>query len=71
MLPPDAVNVTEPPLQKVVEPDGVMTIVGVGFTVTLVGADAAVQPAANVPVTVKVPVAETVMVAVVAPVLHR
>ena len=71
MLPPEAVSVTDPPLQNVVEPDGVITIVGVGFTVTFVEADAAVQPCADVPVTVKVPVAETVMVAVVAPVLQR
>jgi hypothetical protein len=44
---------------------------GVGFTVTLVGAEAAEQPAAEVPVTVKIPVEETVMVAVVAPLLHK
>ena len=47
-----------------------MTTLGVGFTVTLVEVDAAVQPAAEVPVTVKVPEAVAVIVAVVAPLLH-
>ena len=47
-----------------------MTTLGVGFTVTLVELDAAVQPAAEVPVTVKEPEAVALMVEVVAPLLH-
>ena len=49
--PADAVSVTEPPWQNVVSPEGVMVgVVGV-FTVTLVAADAALQPFASVTVT--------------------
>ena len=33
-VPPDPVRVTEPPAQKVVGPDGVITTVGRAFTVT-------------------------------------
>ena len=33
-VPPDPVRVTEPPVQKVVGPEGVITAVGRAFTVT-------------------------------------
>lgn len=39
----EAINVTEPPLQKDVGPAAVMVATGVGFTVTVVAADVAVQ----------------------------
>ena len=48
-----------------------MTTVGVGFTVTGIGAETAEQPAEDVPVTVKLPAEKTVIDAVVAPVLHK
>ena len=46
-----AVKVTDPPLQNVVGPSGVMVGDGNGFTVTTVGIDVAEQPFALVPVT--------------------
>jgi hypothetical protein len=64
-----AVKVVAAPLQMVDVPDTV--IVGFGLTVMVVGAEAEAQPAAEVPVTVKVPVADTVMAAVVEPLLHK
>ena len=48
----DAVRVTEPPLQNVVVPEGVIVTTGVGFTVTTVPEAAeAVQPFTSVIVT--------------------
>ena len=46
-----AVKVTLPPLQKVVGPLAVITAGGLAFTVTVVGADVALQPDALVTVT--------------------
>jgi len=46
-----AVSVTEPPLQNVVGPDGVIAAAGSAFTVTAVGALVALQPLAFVTVT--------------------
>ena len=63
------VKVTEPPVQKVVEPLAVMFAVGKGFTVTAVAAE--VPPQVPVVVTVKLPLVVTVMLCVVAPVLHK
>ena len=48
---PLAVSATEPPLQKVVGPPGVITIVGFGLTVT-VTVCVLLQPFVLVPVTV-------------------
>jgi len=70
-VPPLAVSVTPPPEQKVVAPLGVIVAVGSGFTVTVVLAGAEVHPFASVVVTVYVPLAFTVMAAVVAPVDQR
>jgi hypothetical protein len=66
---PDAVRVTLLPEQKVVEPEGVITTVGNGFTVTTTEA-VPVQPPALVPVTIYVPPVVAVMAAVVAPLDH-
>ena len=46
-----AVSVTEPPAQNEVEPDGVMVACGWALTVTVVGAEVALQPFALVTVT--------------------
>ena len=62
-----AVRVTLPPLQKVVGPDALIVAAGAGFTVTLVGDDVALHPAASVTVTVNEPVLVTVMDGEVAP----
>jgi len=70
-VPPDAVRVTLPPAQKVVGPEGVMVAVGSGLTVTVCEAGAEVQPFASVTVTVNVPLVDTVIAAVVAPVDQR
>jgi hypothetical protein len=43
LYPAGALSVTLPPWQKVVGPPGVTVVDGAGFTVTAVGADAAVQ----------------------------
>lgn len=48
---PPAVSVTLPPAQNVVGPLGVIVATGVGSTVTVVGADIALQPLALVTVT--------------------
>ena len=60
-LPAEAVKVTDPPAQKVVGPPVVIVgVAGVGFTVTVVGADVALQPEAPT-VTEYVPEVETVI----------
>jgi hypothetical protein len=46
------VSVTLPPSQNVVGPDAVMVATGLGLTVTVTGADVALQPLAFVTVTV-------------------
>ena len=46
-----AVSVTEPPVQNVVAPEGVMVAAGAVFTVTVVAADVVLQPLALVTVT--------------------
>jgi hypothetical protein len=51
-VPPEAVSVTLPPVQKVVVPEGVMIAVGSGLTVTVCEAGAELQPFASVVVTV-------------------
>jgi hypothetical protein len=51
-MPPEAVRVTLPPVQKVVGPEGVMVAVGSGLTVTVWLAGAEEQPFASVVVTV-------------------
>ena len=49
----EEVNVTEPPSQNVVGPPAVTTsVVGVGFTVTVIGTDVAEHPFPSVYVTV-------------------
>ena len=70
-VPPLAVSVTFPPVQKVVGPFGVIVAVGSGFAVTVVLAGVDVQVFASVVVTVYVPDAFTVIAAVVAPVDQR
>ena len=60
-----AVRVTEPPWQKVVGPEGVITAVGNGLTVTVLFFES-VHPLAFVAVTVYVPPELTVIAAVVA-----
>ena len=49
--PLDAVSVTLPPAQNVVEPPAVMLATGLAFAVTTVGVDIALQPFASVTVT--------------------
>ena len=49
--PLDAVSVTLPPAQNVVGPPAVIVAVGIGLTVTTVGAEVALQPFAFVTVT--------------------
>ena len=44
VLPPDAFSVTDPPVQKVVLPKGVIAATGSGFTVTVCVAVAVPQP---------------------------
>jgi len=61
------VRVTLPPEQNVVGPDVEMDAVTGAVSVTTVAADVPEHPAAFVPVTVKVPDAETVMVGDVEP----
>lgn len=68
----EEVNTTDPPVQKVVGPPGVITgTLGAGFTVTVVGADAATHPEPFPTVTVYEPEAETVIDCVVSPVDHK
>jgi hypothetical protein len=59
------VSVTDPPWQKVVGPSGVITAIGKELTVTLM-LSVSVQPLALVTVTMYVPLADTVITAVVA-----
>ena len=66
-----AVSVTDPPVQNVVAPDGVMVAAGAAFTVTTVGTEAVLQPLAFVTVTLYDPEALTVIACVVAPVDQR
>jgi hypothetical protein len=61
------VSVTEPPAQKVVAPDAVMAAAGRSCTVTVTGAEAALQPFASVTVTVESPASVTSIDRVVAP----
>ena len=70
--PAGAVNVTKPPVQKVVEPFGVIVgVAGAAFTVTDVAALVALQPLALVTVTLYEPLAFTAIDCVVAPVDHE
>lgn len=69
-MPAGAVSVTLPPSQNVVGPEVVTVAVGGGVTVTVVGADVAVQPFASVTVTVNVPLLVTLIVGAVAPLDH-
>jgi hypothetical protein len=62
-----AVSVTEPPVQNVVGPDGVIVADGSAFTVTVVAAEVALQPLALVTVTLYEPEAVTLIDCVVAP----
>lgn len=66
-MPAGAVSVTLPPSQNVVAPLAAIVAVGPGLTVTVVGADVALQPAASVTVTVTVSVAAMTTDCVVAP----
>jgi hypothetical protein len=67
----DDVNVTLPPVQKVVGPLAeIVGALGNGFTVMVDEAVEDVQPLPSVTFTVYVPAALTVMDCVVAPVLH-
>ena len=53
MKPPGAVSVTLPPAQNVVGPPGVIVgVAGFELTVTVVGAEVALQPLPSVTVTV-------------------
>ena len=65
-----AVKLTLVPLQIFVVPAAVIAATGIGFTVTVVNADVAVQPLDPVKVTECVPLALTVIVGVIAPLLH-
>lgn len=71
MLAPEAVSVTLSFEQKLVGPDAVAVTVGVGFTVTVTGAETSEHPNALVAVTEYVPELFTRMVALVAPVDQR
>ena len=64
-------STTLPPAQKVVGPPALIVAIGSGFTVTLVAALMALQPLAAVTVTLYAPLAVTVMLCVVAPLLQR
>jgi hypothetical protein len=70
-VPALAVKVTDPPVQKVVAPDGVIVAVGNGFTVTDCAADVLEHPFELVTVTVKLPELTTLIACVVAPLLHN
>src|SRR6185436_18527608 len=63
----DAVSVTLLPAQNVVGPPAVIVALGSAFTVTVVGAEVALQPLASVTVTLYEPLALTLMDCVVAP----
>ena len=69
MPPPDAVSVTLPPVQNVVEPVGVIVAVAELTVTTLLVV--AVQPLAAVTVTVYVAAVVGLIAAVVAAVLHK
>ena len=72
MNPAGAVRVTEPPVQKVVEPFGVIVgVAGAAFTVTFVAALVALQPLALVTVTLYEPLTFTAIDCVIAPVDHE
>jgi hypothetical protein len=70
-LPALAVNTTEPPVQKLVTPLGVIVATGTGFTEIVVGVDVALHPAPFVTWTEYVPAAFTVMFCVVSPLDHK
>jgi hypothetical protein len=70
-LPALAVNTTEPPVQKLVTPLGVMVATGNGFTEIVVGVDVALHPAPFVTCTEYVPAVLTVMFCVVSPLDHK
>lgn len=69
----EELRVTDPPAQKVVGPPAVITgAAGIGFTVTVTGAEAGeTHPFASVCVTVKIPLLLTVMEFEVAPPDHK
>ncbi len=68
----DAVNVTDPPAQKVVGPPAVIAgVAGAGLTVADVAADVLVHPAAFDTVTVNEPEVVTMIDCVVAPFDHK
>lgn len=71
MLPPDAVNVTLPPWQKEVGPLAETFATGVGSTLTVTVPLVAEQPFTPVAVTLKLPLAVTLIEVVVAPLLQR
>ena len=66
-----AVKVTEPPSQKVVEPDAVIVATGLANTFTAVGNEVVEQPAALVTVKVTVCDVLTAIDEVVSPVDHK
>src|SRR5688572_8937266 len=66
-MPAGADNVTCPPSQNVVGPEGVRVAVAGVFTTTGIGAEVATQPVASVTSTVSVSVAEMITDCVVAP----
>ena len=68
--PAEAVSVTEPLEQKLVGPLAVIVAVGLGFTVTVVGAEVPVHPPVCVTTTVNVPELVTLIDCVVAPLLQ-
>jgi hypothetical protein len=68
---PAAVKVTEPPEQNVVGPLAETVTGGIWFNVTCNGPAEAVHPAAEVPVTVYGPLANTTIALVVALVFQR
>jgi ATP-dependent Clp protease ATP-binding subunit ClpA len=68
--PPEATKFTLDPSQKVVAPLGVMTAVGVGFTVTLIALLVAVHPFAAVTTTLYVPDVVGRILCAVEPLLH-
>ena len=70
-LPALAVNTTEPPVQKLVTPFGVMVAAGTGLTLMVTGAETALHPAPFVTCTEYVPAALTVMFCVVSPLDHK
>ena len=72
MPPEGVVRTAESPWQKVVPPAGVIVAEGFGFKVTVTGiVEEPVHPFEPVTETEKIPEAVTVIVCVVAPLLHK